>query len=73
MLALCLISLIYDHDVFPLDPACLFASICVFHMHTSYQSDILGLEGDWVNGSMKMYNFLNFRMNLSKHSYCGQF
>ena len=29
----------------PRDPACPFVSLCVFHIHTSYQSGILGLGG----------------------------
>ena len=30
----------------PRDPACPFVSLCVFHIHTTYQSGILGLGGE---------------------------
>ena len=48
--------------MFPLEPACPFDSTCVFHIHTSYQSGILGLVGNRVSKA-KMYNFLKFSMN----------
>ena len=48
MLAKCIRSLIYNYSCVPTpswETACPFVSLCVFHIHTSYQSGILGLGG----------------------------